>query len=494
MNLSYTSGSGNKDDDAPKKSPIGSKGGSVDDDKCPLCDAVHQPVFSLRKTDESRVDTYKPICPKSYNLPALITMCSLADKVQASDPCCKEVAEHAVRFMLTQGAHWVHIDQNQRALVSVGTTTSAPDATAQAEVTKKTSSKKEKEKEIVVKKEITEMPATSIALIKSSASADKLTAEPLMIYFHKFLNSNNHAWAGINALVSVSQDNLRSLRKRARRSEWATDGTDRRYGLFQVLMSFDLSLTHYADSARGQKVPSKDGKNENCVLSLYSRLLLDRHAPDLGIKGYPKGNTPSMAFKNVGHVDYVFFAIEPRPVGPITKPHKVGSRFGSHCHMIDFAALPFFAIMTLGDLDTCNAKIGENRLTCGSNPDTAEALGFCAQNVLNLKGACEPLEINPKAEEATSSAAAKGKTIYLRRFPTMSEQIFLRDHIKEALALKVLIDCMEYGFLQYGACDANPTAADYNCLINGLFVPQIMIPHAFCTDQARIFEGKKLES
>jgi hypothetical protein len=492
MDMNYTSGGGDKGDDAPKKSPIGSHGGSVDEEKCPLCDAVHRPVFSLRKADEPRVDRYAPICPKSYNGPAMFTMCSLAGKVASADLCCQEIAEHAVRFMLTQGAHWVHTDQNQRALVSASTT-SGPDTAVEPEITKKGSSSK-KEKEIVIKKEITEMPATSIALIKSSASVEKLTVEPLMMYFHKHLMGDKPWRAGINALVSVSQDNLKNLRNLARKSKWATDGTDRRLALFQLLMSFDLSLTHYADSARGQRVPSKDGKNPNCVLSLYSRLLLDRHAPNLGIKGYPTGNTPSMAFKNVGHVDYVFFAIEPRTAGPMTGPFKVGSRFGSHCHMIDFAALPFFSIMTLGDLDTCNAKIGENRLTFGSHPDTAAALGFGEKNVLRLKDSCESLVTNPKAEEGKSSTAAKGKTIYLRRFRTMSEQIFLRDHIKEALALKVLIDCAEYGFLQYGYCDANPTAADYNVLINGLFVPQIMIPHAFCTDQALIFEGKKLDS
>ena len=100
-----------------------------------------------------------------------------------------------------------------------------------------------------------------------------------------------------------------------------------------------------------------------------------------------------------------------------------------------------------------------------------------------LKDKCTLMQTN-ETETQTS------QTIYVRSFATRSEQIFVKEHIKEALALKVFIDCMQYGFLENGWCEANPTASDYNCLINGLFVPQIMVPRAFCTDQAFMFEGE----
>jgi hypothetical protein len=107
---------------------------------------------------------------------------------------------------------------------------------------------------------------------------------------------------------------------------------------------------------------------------------------------------------------------------------------------------------------------------------TAAGLGFGAIPVKNLVAHCE------------TKTVAGGSTIQVRKFDTRSEQMFLRDDIKEALALRVLIDCATYGFLNYGQPETPLTAADYNCLINGLYVPQIMVPRAFCTEKAYIFE------
>lgn len=477
------------DKERPEKSiSMGEKGGTVDKPVCELCGQYHRPVYLLDdgvdlKVVEEELEQLAKECSQKISKPALLTMFNLVDKVAQKDKCCTEAAEHAARFMLTQGAKWVHIDQNQRAKW---------DDTTLSSNTQSTSSSSSKVVER--KKEITEMPASTIAQIKNTP-AHQLTSESLMEKFRKMLlNPKMERWAALRALAAVSAENLKELRTAAGKENWDSEVK----ALFDLLAGFPLSLTHYADKCRGYlpeekkpapKKPSKELEEPllpKGALSLYSRIFLDSNAPELGIVGYPKGNTPSMAFKNVGHVDYVFMAIEPRQSKQISRPRKVGSRFGNFCHLIDFEQLPFFSILTLGDLDTCNAKIGVNRLTNGSDSKTADELGFNALNVKKLIGSCESIKTNQSGIQASQK-------IFVRKFATRSEQIFIRDDIKEALALKVLIDCQRYGFLDSGSglTKKKPTAADYNCLINGLFVPQIMVPRAFCTKQAYMFDGSQ---
>ena len=68
-------GSGRRDDEDKKKTPMGSTGGSVDLPVCMLCGEYHQPVFQLRKEDEGLVEHFRPLCT-GYSMPALFTLCT----------------------------------------------------------------------------------------------------------------------------------------------------------------------------------------------------------------------------------------------------------------------------------------------------------------------------------------------------------------------------------------------------------------------------------
>lgn len=451
-----------------KQAPLGMNGATTDDRRCPLCEVVHSTVdVWSEKADEKRLNRLKGASSKTTDA-ALCTLYNLADKVLSTDTACVRAAEHAARFMLTQGAQWVLPEVNLRARRYA--------ASSLEESASSSSPKPSASTSAVQHRPLTEMPATTVQTIRKT-SVDSLTKEPLVQAFSHYLNHPRfNEFAALKALVRISTANLNKLQDEVAKVLPYSDK------LFQLLKSFPLSLTHYAEAPRIHEPPKvKPTKKaaegpQTHMLSLYSRTFLDQFSDQLGIKGYPKGNTPSMAFKNIGHTDYVFLAIEPRATGAITGPKKVGSRFGNVCHLVDFAQLPFFSILTLGDLDTCNAKIGMNRLTAGSDPATAAGLGFGAISLKKLVAHCE------------QKTVAGGSTIQVRRFDTRSEQMFLRDHIQEALVLRVLIDCATYGFLKSGEPDTLPTAADYNCLINGLYVPQIMVPRAFCTENAYIFK------
>jgi hypothetical protein len=452
-----------------KQAPLGMNGATIDDRRCPLCEVVHSTVDVLAEEgDAERLNRLKGACSPKVTAAALYTLYNLADKVLTSDTACMRAAEHAARFMLTQGAQWILPEVNLRARRNVASSAEESASSSAPKPSASTSA--------VQHRPLTEMPATTVQTIRETP-AESLTKEPLVQAFSCHLNDHLHnEFAALNALGCISSANLEKLRKEAAEKLPYSDD------LLQCLKRFPLSLTHYAEFSRVHEQPKgKQTKKtaqgpQTHTLSLYSRTFLDQFSDELGIKDYPKGNTPSMAFKNIGHTDYVFLAIEPRENDAVTRPKKVGSRFGNVCHLVDFAQLPFASILTLGDLDTCNAKIGSNRLTLGSDPMTAAGLGFGAIPVKSLVAHCE------------TKTVAGGSTIQVRKFDTRSEQMFLRDDIKEALALRVLIDCATYGFLNYGHPDTPLTAADYNCLINGLYVPQIMVPRAFCTEKAYIFE------
>ncbi|WPB72702.1 hypothetical protein KYC5002_26975 [Archangium violaceum] len=343
---------------------------------------------------------------------------------QAERNAWADQAELTAQFMLTHGSAWVPASMNARA--------------------------GKDRKDIKVGD-----PVTTIDKIKKANEVE--LREPMMKRFRMLLlwgSREELRWPALYASAHVSKENLKGLQ-----------GYKLMYQeVYNHLCGFPLTLTHYADAAR----------HKGNKLCLYSRHNLDENAEALGIESYPKGNTPSSAMKNVGHHDYVFCSIEPRATVEIESVFKDDSRFGNVCHVIDSGAVNPFALLTLGDLDTKNAKQSQSRLSAFDD-------GLYAISTAAGSHVIEDKVIN-------DAKTGKPTTIKVRKFDTLSEQMFLLKDAKEALALKVIVLADWYGV---DLKKININAEQYNNLLNGWFVPQVMIPRELVTEKFCVFQGDK---
>ena len=417
---------------------------------CLLCESSHRPIYRLDEkvdllhgSEKKLGDALKVKGEISLNTLKLVQLDKCSDGTltaiytllgsETKNKVLCQIGEHSARIMLTHGAEWYKSNQNLR--VQGKTDSSLP---------------------------ITLQPCMSLQTVRQCKNVWDLSIEKFVHEFHKFLRSDEkQTYAALCALQETSKDNLEAL---AGELGYKSVKKALEDDLVAHLMDFHLTLTHYAASARGYSCAN--GKRK--ILTLFSRHLLDREAKTLGIKNYSSENTPNSALKNVGHHDYIFCAIEPRDGKPLSAPFKKSSRFGEYCHAFDLDGISEYAVLTFGDLDTKNAKIGINR----------------------LKSKVKDIENRLQYDKSLAKQHIKqlGEEVFVRKMEK-SSQILIKGHVKLGLALKVAYCLQKLHFSREECLELIKTAADYNIFLNGLFVPQMMIPHCLVTDQYVVFTG-----